>query len=182
MKAARVASAKRYFLPGRIEVWQNRESVLRHDYSARNRDVVIQFPVGTLAGSVGWFLYAAKFQERHRCRHSCAMCGKLIPLIRNAYADIEFVTQAEVKTERSLGLFFDHKANVLQPCDFRQVGPHSTAGYILARRRPDGSPSATRHSERRRASDGGALCLHRDPEARPNTGTTRTAGARSSKS
>jgi autotransporter strand-loop-strand O-heptosyltransferase len=64
------------------------------------------------------------------------MSGKLIPLFRDAYPDIEFLTQEEVKTERyyatyGLGLFFDDKANVLQPCDFRHVGLHRTAGYIL---------------------------------------------------
>jgi autotransporter strand-loop-strand O-heptosyltransferase len=40
------------------------------------------------------------------------------------------------KTERyyatySLGLFFDDKQLVYQPCDFRHVGLHRTAGYIL---------------------------------------------------
>ena len=64
------------------------------------------------------------------------MSEKLIPLFRDAYPDIEFLTQEEVKPERyyatyGLGLFFDDKANVLQPCDFRHVGLHKTAGYIL---------------------------------------------------
>ena len=136
IKAGRVASAKRYFVPIRIEVWQNDVSVFQHDYSARDRDVLIQFPVGTLGDTVGWFPYAVKFRERHQCRLTCAMSEKLIPLFRDAYPDIEFLTHEEVKPERyyatyGLGLFFDDKANVLQPCDFRHVGLHKTAGYIL---------------------------------------------------
>ena len=65
--------------------------------------------------------------------------------------------QEEAKTQRyyatcGLGLFSD--------ADFRHVGLHRTASYIL------GAP-ATRHPERRRASDGGALCLRREPEHDP---------------
>ena len=134
IKAGRVASAKRYFVAIRIEVWQNDVSVFQHDYSARDRDVLIQFPVGTLVDTVGWLPYAVKFGERHQCRLTCAMSEKLIPLFCDAYPDIAFLTQEEVKPERyyatyGLGLFFDDKANVLQPCDFRHVGLHKTAGY-----------------------------------------------------
>ena len=136
IKAGRVASAKRYFVPVRVEVWQNDESVFQHDYSASDREVLIQFPVGTVGDTVGWFPYAVKFKELHRCRLTCAMSENLIPLFRDAYPDIEFLTQQEVKPERyyatyGVGLFFDDKANVLQPCDFRHVGLHRTAGYIL---------------------------------------------------
>jgi autotransporter strand-loop-strand O-heptosyltransferase len=136
IKAGRVASAKRYFVAIRIEVSQNDVSVFKHDYSAKDRDVLIQFPVGTLGDTVGWLPYAVKFRERHQCRLTCAMSEKLIPLFRDGYPDIEFLTQEEVKPERyyatyGLGLFFDDKANVLQPCDFRHVGLHKTAGYIL---------------------------------------------------
>ena len=136
IKAGRVASAKRYFVPIRIEVWQNDVSVFQHDYSAKDRDVLIQFPVGTLGDTVGWFPYAVKFRERHQCRLTCAMSEKLIPLFRDAHPDIEFLTHEEVKPERyyatyGVGLFFDDKATILQPCDFRLVGLHRTAGYIL---------------------------------------------------
>src|SRR5205807_4349296 len=48
IRGGRVNSSKRYFVRFRLEVWQNGQSVLVHDYSAANRDVLIQFPVGTL--------------------------------------------------------------------------------------------------------------------------------------
>jgi autotransporter strand-loop-strand O-heptosyltransferase len=136
IRAGRVSSAKRYFVPIRIEAWQNDVSVFTHEYCAKDREVLIQFPEGTLGDTLGWLPYAVKFKQRHACRLSCAIAKKLIPLFRDAHPDIEFITREEVKPERyyatyGVGLFFDDKANVLQPCDFRLVGLHRTAGYIL---------------------------------------------------
>jgi autotransporter strand-loop-strand O-heptosyltransferase len=134
--AGRVASAKRYWLPIRIEVWQDGAIVFTHDYSAADRDVLILFPVGTLGDTLGWFPYAVKFKNLHKCRLACAMSEKMIPLFRDTYPDIAFMTLEEIKPERyyatyRMGLFFDDKACVQQPCDFRHVGLHRTAGYIL---------------------------------------------------
>ncbi|HEU0154680.1 MAG TPA: autotransporter strand-loop-strand O-heptosyltransferase [Stellaceae bacterium] len=135
-KGALINSAKRYFVRFGIEVWQKDESVFRHEYSARGREVLIQLPVGTLGDTLGWFPYAVKFKERHGCRLSCAMSPLIIPLLRPSYPDIAFLRHDEVEPEKyyatySLGLFFDDRDNVWQPCDFRQVGLHRTAGYIL---------------------------------------------------
>ncbi len=47
--------------------------VLSHDYDARGRDVLIQFPIGTLGDILAWFPYAARFAEVHGCRLTCAM-------------------------------------------------------------------------------------------------------------
>lgn len=136
LKAGRINSTKRYFVRARIEIWADGKEVLSHDYSAANRDVMIQFPVGTLGDSLGWFPYAVKFREKHACKLTCAIGEKLIPLLAPAYPDITFVPHEEVKPHRyyatySMGLFFDDKDGVQQPCDFRHVGLHRTAGYIL---------------------------------------------------
>ena len=138
----RINSTKRYYLRGRIEVWSQDQQdkqdklVFSHDYSAKDRDILIQFPVGTIGDTMGWFPYAVKFKEQHGCKLTCAMGEKLIPLFRDVYPDITFVTHEEVKTDRfyatySIGLFFDDKDHIFQPCDFRHVGLHRTAGYIL---------------------------------------------------
>jgi autotransporter strand-loop-strand O-heptosyltransferase len=132
----RVNSSKRYYVRFRVEVWCQDEIVLSHDYSAKDRRVLIQFPVGTLGDTMGWFPYAIKFKEQHGCRLTCAMGEKLIGLFRDAYPDIDFVTHEQVEAEDfyatySIGLFFDDKDFVFQPSDFRQVGLHRTAGYIL---------------------------------------------------
>jgi len=136
LAAGAVNSSKRYYIRFRIDVWSQGESVFSHDYSARDREILIQFPVGTLGDTMGWFPYAVKFKEAHGCKLTCAMGEKLIPLFRDAYPDIEFVSHEEAKTDRfyatySIGLFFDDKDFLFQPCDFRYVGLHRTAGYIL---------------------------------------------------
>jgi autotransporter strand-loop-strand O-heptosyltransferase len=64
------------------------------------------------------------------------MGDKLIALFQDAYPDITFVTHEEVKTELfyatySIGLFFDDRDCNFQPTDFRHVGLHRTAAYIL---------------------------------------------------
>lgn len=134
-----VNSSKRYFLRCRIEVWvagQGGEPVFRHDYSAKGKDVLVQLPVGTLGDSVGWFPYAVKFQEKHHCRLTVALAECLIPLFRDAYPNIRFVTHDQVNAEQyyatyNIGLFFDDEDRIHQPSDFRLVGLHRTAGYIL---------------------------------------------------
>ena len=136
LKSGSLRSGKRYFVRYRIEVAQRGKSVFRHEYSASGREVLAQFPLGTLGDPLGWFPYAVKFKEQHSCRLTCAMSDKLIALLRDTHPDIAFVTHEEVRPERyyatyNLGLFFDDKDCVWQPCDFRHVGLHRTAGYIL---------------------------------------------------
>src|SRR5271166_6107387 len=136
LKSGAVTSGKRYFVRFRVEISQQGQSVFSHDYSAAGREVLIQLPVGTLGDPLGWFPYAVKFKERHGCQLTCALSDKLIPLFRDTHPDITFVTHEEVKPERYyatyyIGLFFDDPNCVHQPCDFRHVGLHRTAGYIL---------------------------------------------------
>lgn len=131
-----VTSSKRFYVRIGIEVWQQDEIVLTHHYDAADRDVLVQFPVGTLGDPLGWFPYAVKFRDRHRCRLTCAMGQNLIDLLRDAYPDITFVTHEDVRPERyyatySIGLFFDDREFIQQPTDFRHVGLHRTAAYIL---------------------------------------------------
>ncbi len=136
IKAGRVNSTKRYFVRARVEVWSGDETVLRHDYDASGHSVAVQLPVGTLGDSLGWVPYAEKFRQRHGCRLTVVLAERLIPLFRDAYPEIDFVTQEAVQPEQyyatyNIGLFFDDEARVLQPSDFRLVGLHRTAGYIL---------------------------------------------------
>jgi autotransporter strand-loop-strand O-heptosyltransferase len=136
LKAGRVSSTKRYYVRFRVEAWQQGESLLRHDYSAEGQQVLINFPIGTLGDTLGWFPYAVKFRDKHKCRLTCAMAERLIPLFQANHPDIEFVGHEGVRPELyyatySIGLFFDDKDCVFQPTDFRHVGLHRTAGYIL---------------------------------------------------
>jgi autotransporter strand-loop-strand O-heptosyltransferase len=140
-----VNSSKRFYVRFGIEVWSLDQAgeatqVMTHDYSARGRTVLVQFPVGTLGDILAWFPYAARFGAVHGCRLICAMSPLIIPLLRDAYPEIRFVTHEEVVAERlnevayatyAMGLFFDDKDCIFQPTDFRHVGLHRTAGYIL---------------------------------------------------
>ena len=155
-QGAFVNSTKRWFVRFRVEVWSLDEGVAEprpvftHDYDPSGRDILIQFPVGTLGDTLAWFPYAARFAERHAgCRVTCALSGLIIPLLRDAYPNLRLLTHEEAVERRlaetvyatySLGLFFDDAAGDWQPTDFRQVGLHRTAGYILgvdpAERRP----------------------------------------------
>jgi autotransporter strand-loop-strand O-heptosyltransferase len=142
--AGTVRSAKRYFVRFRIEVWQGDELVFTHDYDARGREVLAQLYPHTLGDGIGWFPNAVRFQQRHGCRLTCAMGEPLIPLFRDAYPDIAFVPYDAVDVERYyasyiVGVFFEDPDNVLQPCDFRLVGLHRTAAYILGIE-PDEAP------------------------------------------
>jgi autotransporter strand-loop-strand O-heptosyltransferase len=135
-KGSLVRSSKHYYIRFRIEIWRSERVVMVHDYAALNREVLIQFPIGTLGDTIGWLPYAARFAEERKCNLTCAMAPWLIPLFREAYPQIKFISHEEVKPSRfyatySLGLFFDDDANIRQPCDFRLVGLHRTAGYIL---------------------------------------------------
>jgi autotransporter strand-loop-strand O-heptosyltransferase len=135
-----VASSKRFYIRFGVEVFDDGKPLFTHDYDCRDREVLIQFPVGTLGDTMAWFPYAARFQEVHGCKLTCAMSGLIIPLIKDQYPQIAFVTHEEVVERKlqdtfyatySLGLFFDDKEHVWQPTDFRLVGLHRTAGYIL---------------------------------------------------
>lgn len=142
---ALVMSSKRYFVRMAVEVWDldrptDAPPVLAHEYDARGKTVLVQFPVGTLGDTIGWFPYAVRFAEQHGARVVCAMSGLIIPILRDAYPHIRFVTHEEAVEQKlvdeayatySIGLFFEDKECVHQPTDFRLVGLHRTAGYIL---------------------------------------------------
>jgi len=132
----RVYSSKRYYVRFRVEVWKDNVRQFSHDYDSTDRKVLVQFPVGTLGDTIGWFPYAVRFQKQHGCRLTCCMAEKLIPLFEAAYPDIRFIGpkslgEYDFYATYNLGLFFDDKTKVQQPCDFRMVGLHRTAGYIL---------------------------------------------------
>jgi autotransporter strand-loop-strand O-heptosyltransferase len=146
-KGALVRSAKRWFVRFRIEIWSIDDdgaepvSVLTHDYDPRDRNVLIQFPVGTLGDILAWFPYAARFAERHpECRVTCVLSDLIIPLLRDTYPNLRLLTHEALTAQAleetmyatySLGLFFDDVECIHQPTDFRHVGLHRTAGYIL---------------------------------------------------
>ncbi len=107
----------------------------RHDYDCEGKTVMIQLPVPTIGDTLGWFPYVEKFRVKHKCHVLAVLQPHLADLLRNQYPEITFITREEVPECEPyacyyLGLFFkgdvDH-----QPCDFRYIGLHRTAGWIL---------------------------------------------------
>ena len=114
------------------------------------------------------------------------MSRQIIPLFRDAYPDITFVTHEEIDPENyyatyKMGLFFDDKDGVHQPCDFRLVGLHRTAGYILGVDPTEAPPRIALADDS--PADRRALCLHRHAKHDPGQILEQSgpAGARSSK-
>lgn len=149
LNQALVRSSKRWYVRFGITVWQDvtveegkitSTQVFSHAYDSKNQSVLIIFPVGTLGDTLAWMPYAARFAEERQAQVTCAMSDLLIPLFQDSYPHINFVTHDDVRvkklTEQAyatyyLGLFFDDAACDSQPSDFRLVGLHKTAAYIL---------------------------------------------------
>ncbi len=132
-----VVSTKKYYIPFNIKVWERGEPqpILDHTLDLTGRPVLIKFPVGTLGDLVGWFPYAEKFLEKHGCILECAMGKEIIDLVQNQYPKLILNTPQEILTKTPyasyrVGLFFGGNRDC-QPIDFRMVGLHKTAGYIL---------------------------------------------------
>ncbi|ABO59802.1 autotransporter strand-loop-strand O-heptosyltransferase (plasmid) [Burkholderia vietnamiensis] len=129
-------SIKKYFVPFQLEVWKGGEKVFEHTMNLKDREVLIELPVGTLGDTVGWFPYAVKFAKLHGCKLTVSMAKPLIPLFAKMYPSINLRTPEEINVESfyasyRVGLFFSDWENKQQPSDFRLVGLHRTAGYIL---------------------------------------------------
>ena len=132
-----ITSVKKFYIRFRLEIFNKGgdQPIFTHDYDAKDREVMIQLPVGTIGDSVGWFSYVERFQQKHQCKLICVMTPWIADLVRDQYPDITFIAPSETMKYRTyacyyMGLFF--RGNVdNQPIDFRYIGLHRTAGYIL---------------------------------------------------
>jgi len=80
--------------------------------------------------------YADRFQQKHECATEITMADNLATVFEAQYPNLFFThLPGKIRFEKPyasymLGLFF--KGNdTHQPIDFRKVGLHRTAGYIL---------------------------------------------------
>lgn len=145
IKTGFVRSSKQYCIRFRIDIDRLNDGrapvpVLSHEYDAYGRTVIIQFPVGTLGDILAWFPYAVRFWQLSGCRLTCVMAPEIAALLAPSYPNIIFVTHGDMVARKLaesayatylLGVFFDDPKYVLQPTDFRHVGLHRTAGYVL---------------------------------------------------
>jgi len=138
--ACMIVGSKKYYIRTRLEVLSldTNEVVLVHDYDCRDQNVAILLPGGTLGDAIGWFSYAVKFQQLHQCHLTVAMNPDACKLFAGQYPGIRCCTFTEYEEIKHLsyatyhiGLFFNDEVHDWQPSDFRLVGLHRTAAYIL---------------------------------------------------
>lgn len=144
-QGAFIRSSKRFFVRFGIQISEIEEDgtvkpVFTHEQEVRDRPVLIHLPVGTLGDTMGWFPYAARFAEEKGAQVTVSLSKLILPLFKDSYPHITLVSHEEVEEKKlaetayatyCIGLFFDDAAFEWQPTDFRHVGLHRTAGYIL---------------------------------------------------
>jgi autotransporter strand-loop-strand O-heptosyltransferase len=131
-----VMSAKKWFFRCRVEVFDGDAPVLDHTYDARGRDVLIRFHIGTLGDLIAWFPAAAAFAAEHGCRLTCCMSPLIIPLFRDAYPHIRFVTPAEAEDRPyyatyKMMMFFGDRERLWNTCEGRTLSLQENAAYLL---------------------------------------------------
>ena len=146
LKGGMVASTKKFFVPFGVDVWLHRENgasehVVQHDLDLRERQVLVQLPVGTLGDTLAWLPAVIRMARQTGASVTCSVADVILPLVVDANPDIRLVGQDVARkdggfTSRfyatyNLGLFFTDKEFCRQPTDFRHVGLHRTAAYIL---------------------------------------------------
>ena len=150
-----VTSVKKFFIRFRLEIFRpgEQQPIFVHDYDAENKAVMIQLPVNTIGDAIGWFSYVERFQQKHKCKIICVMAPWIADLVRDQYPDITFVSKEETVEFKPyacyyLGLFFEDNVDN-QPTDFRYIGLHRTAGYILGVDPSDEPPRFKLKAERK---------------------------------
>ena len=131
-----VASAKKWFFRCRIEVFDGETRLVDHTYDARGRDVLVRFHIGTLGDLIAWFPYAAAFAEQHGCRLTCCMSALIIPLFRDSYPQIRFVTPPEADDRPyyatyKMMMFFGDRDRLWNTCEGRTLSLQENAAYLL---------------------------------------------------
>jgi autotransporter strand-loop-strand O-heptosyltransferase len=126
---------KKYFVRFCLEIYKEEEKIFTHLLDLKDKDVLLQFPVGAIGDTVAWFSFVPEFQRRHGCKLTVSMAPRLANLFKAQYPGIRFITKEEAEKEcpygtYNLGLYFQGNTDH-QPCDFRQVGLHHTVAHIL---------------------------------------------------
>lgn len=151
-----VLSTKKYYVPFRIKVWKQGEQkpFLDHTMDLEGKQVLLKFPVGTLGDIIGWMPYAEKFYLKHKCVTECFMAKELADLFAAQYPQLFFASpprEPQFKKPYAsyrIGLFFRGNTND-QPIDFRMVGLHRTAGWILGVDPKEEAPRISLNYERK---------------------------------
>lgn len=133
-----ITSVKKYYINYHFIITEKDKIIYEHYFDLKDKKTVVQFPVGTLGDSLGWFSYVERFQKKTKCDLIICVSKFLEDIVKKQYPDFKFINKDDIKYQNSyacyyLGLFFNNDKN-FQPIDFRQIGLHRTAGMILGLR------------------------------------------------
>ncbi|MBR0558827.1 autotransporter strand-loop-strand O-heptosyltransferase [Neokomagataea anthophila] len=146
LKGGMVSSTKKYHVPFQIDVTLvqadgTRVAALHHKMSLREQPVLVQLPVGTLGDTLAWLPAVIRFARQTGARVTCSVADIILPLVAEANPEVVLVGHNVAKADEAftsrfyatyrIGLFFTDKDCAYQPTDFRHVGLHRTAAYIL---------------------------------------------------
>jgi autotransporter strand-loop-strand O-heptosyltransferase len=132
-----ITSVKKFYIRFRLMIHEkgNDTPIFQHDMDLTDKEVMVQLPVGTIGDSIGWFSYVERCQLKHKCKLICVMTPWIATLVKDQYPNITFIAPEETVKFRPyasyyMGLFFRGDVDN-QPIDFRYIGLHRTAGWIL---------------------------------------------------
>lgn len=135
-----VTAVKKYYMRFHFIIThkETKKVVFEHTLDLKDKNVVVQFPVNTIGDSIGWFSYIERFQQKFGCKVYLVISDFLRRLVEKQYPQFTYIDKEEVSKIAPyavyyIGLFFKGDTN-FQPIDFRTVGLHRTAGYILGLR------------------------------------------------
>lgn len=133
-----VLSTGKYYIKHRIRVWDRDtdKEILDVTMDLKDKPVIVKMPVGTMGDVIAWMTAVDRFQKKHQCKLELTMSKRMAKVFENQYPNISFTyLPGETKTKNPyasylLGVFFGGNTEY-QPVDFRTIGLHEQASYIL---------------------------------------------------
>ena len=130
-----VASPVQYYVPWRIEVWQEGKMVFSHYMSLRGQRVYVKFISGAMGDSIAWLPYVEEFRKKHGCEIWVAVYTEVAELFRETYPELHFVPPGErpgaFYASYYLGCFFPPDDRTHQPSSWKLAGIQGAAANIL---------------------------------------------------
>ncbi len=122
MSGATIASKKRYFIPWRIEIMDDKGHLLFvHDYNAKGKKILLKNVSDALGDTIAWIPYAREFKKKHDCEIYYAMNPAIANLLKHDYPDMNFIGP----DDRPPGIYASYYLGCFSPCHDRECQPSS---------------------------------------------------------
>lgn len=131
-----IFNKKVYYINYRIAIYDllSNKLVYSHTMDLKGKNVVIKFPEPTVGDTIAWFSPCETFMKTHKCKLIVAMRPIFIPLFKDTYPDISFVSidecqQINAYASYVMGVGFEDE-DTYMPYDWRMIGLHAV-GYLI---------------------------------------------------